>query len=211
MSKKHTTISEDTFKSFQFYGYLLGGMVPVAVFLSFEVTAFQNLMDQHYLVSFIVWVLVATIISLFLYNFESTKYKKLYGYTATAQAICSFLLIHMLVLYTGGPKSSVFALSYLYLIAVVGYTYGFQLELYGAAFLLFISFVLNLFFLDSQQAFFNFIMKTNILLNRTTPQGGIITSSYNNELIYFLVFLTHGLVTVFTAPKRNKDNTEDSK
>lgn len=195
-----------SFTNFQWLGYFLGGMCPVILFIFMETAFNQNIISDDKEKLFLVLLLIGVPIGFAVYHFRSqANFKQLYHWLFAIQALFSFILIHILVLYTGGPVSSVFSISYLYLIAIVGYSCRPKKELYGAAILIGISFLTTLFFLKEQQLAINFLIP-----HITVPSAKIsleVSASLtnSNKFIYLFVFVIQGIVTTYIASKHTNE------
>ena len=206
MANTQPRISYESFKIFQLLGYFLGGLLPVGIFLVLELTLDQNILSKSCEIAFIILGILGFVIgnlAFLLFDRKEHEDNKWFGIFFLIQAIFSFILIHLLVLYTGGPKSSVFAVSYLYLIAVVGYCFGPKKELYGAAALLSLSYFINLFFQDPQQYLFDLILVSKKTLKDTA------TTSFNDtidgKIIYLAVFIIQLFATYHIAKKQYRE------
>ena len=99
-SHKHTP-----FQIFQYIGYFLGGLLPVGVFIIFELSGLeQNILRGINESPFIILTLVGFLIAFLTFFIENhyTKKSKLFGSLFLVQALFSFFLIHLLVLYSNG-------------------------------------------------------------------------------------------------------------
>ena len=190
-----------TFNNFQWLGYFLGGICPVTLFIIFEMASSQNIISSENESFFFIAALIGATIGILVYKFHlEENLQWLFHSLFAIQALYSFILIHILVLYTGGPETSVFSLSYLYLIAIVGYTYGPGVKLYGAAIILCSSYVINLFIFDGQQHFFQWLLHLKtISISGSGVSSGLVSRS--NRMIYLFVFLIQGIVTTYIASK----------
>ncbi len=198
-----------SFKVFQFLGYFIGGIGPVIIFLMFEMLGMdQNIIDGKYISSFMFFALLGAIIGFIAFYIEHSYSEKhiLFKIFFLTQAIFSILLIHFLVLYSGGPKSSVFALSYLYIPAVVGFTYGKGINLTGAVIALCISYILCLFWLTEQQDMFKSVVVSGKEFVRISPKPIGFLWNNSDKWIYFIVFLIQIMVTKAIASKRKEKN-----
>ena len=192
-----------SFKVFQFLGYFIGGLAPVFLFLGIEVSGYdQNLIHHNCVGRFFLVAILGVIIG-FVAFFIEHKFSEdnfWFKFFFTIQALYSIFLIHTIVIYTGGPKSSVFSASYLYLIAIVGYTFGHGFKLYGAALFLFISYFINLGYAEQQKVFFNdlFFSAESVFKD----SNGIVYGGKHDIYIYGIIFILQIFVTVSIASKR---------
>jgi hypothetical protein len=117
----------ELFQEFQFLGIFLGGIVPILIFWGFAVaTGIQGLkVDRSGTGKILVLTFVLVVLFGVLYKcLAKHGNKPWFGWLFSLQAIICFLLIHFLILFTGGSKYSVFAFTCLYVPSVVGYVYG---------------------------------------------------------------------------------------
>lgn len=210
--KNNQSYNFSSYQIFQGLGYIVGGLVPVAVFISFEMSGLkQGLLSEISINLFVILSFIGlfmSIISLYV-ELRYSRESGWFGIIFTMQALFSFFLIHLLVLYTGGPKSSVFGLSYLYIPAVVGYTFGKGWSLYGAALLLSVSYILNLFFVAAQQTFLNNYTFIKYFLNDENLLSDINdTAGKDGAWIYIFVFLLQVMVTTLIASERTYEDDD---
>ncbi len=138
------------FRHFQSLGIILGGIGPIAIF--FGIAVLFGLKDFYISKSGIGWIVIFLILvaglTFFLYHKEVHHgQKQWFSYIFSAQAICCFILTHLIMYYTGGARGSVFAFTCLYIPSIVGYVYGKKgVSLKGAAIFMAIIYTYNLFF-----------------------------------------------------------------
>jgi hypothetical protein len=195
-----------SFGAFQILGYFLGGMIPVIMYLILELCGLNlNNLPRNCIGLFLILAFLGVLIgsTAFLVDKIYPENHKLFHKFFLAQAIFSIVLIHLLVLYTGGPKSSVFANSYLYLPAIVGYTYGRGKKLYWAVWFLSFSYFLNLFWNEGQKnSIWNSIVVWEPSIFKPLDKSDSFTAY--DSLIYGFVFAIQILVTTFIATKSSR-------
>lgn len=196
----------EPFEKFQLLGYGVGGLLPVFfVYFLDGSTLKENPFFQDEVKSRILglWLggLGLGVLTYLAYHFKPNS--KLFGVLFSLQAIYSILFIHLLVLYTGGSKTSVFSGTYIYLVAVVGYTYKRGVNLYGAAIFVTISYLANIFYASYLTDLFNPFMGVT-----GEPSVNVATAStkaspqWAPEWIYFLVYVIQIITTVIFVPKQ---------
>lgn len=182
-----------SFKDFQFFGYYLGGLAPVALFLMCKLFGCApDILDDKYVYFFIALTLIGYIIGTLASKYETTL--------LLWEAIFSVIFIHLLVIYTNGPRSSVFAESYLYFVAIVGFVWGRGKNLYYASIVLAISYFSNLFFWQTQKDFLTNYIPTNKEISSRSEYSSVI-----ENLFYLMVFCTQLLVTVTIVRASQRD------
>lgn len=208
------TIKITRFDRFQYLAFLLGGMVPVALVGISELLGLQTGLLEPQVVS---KVLVVTIIGL-LFGAVAPIVDRLLTdgslpsrIVFSSQALFSLLFIHILVLYSGGPHVSVFALTYLFLPAVVGHTYGKGVNLYVSAACLAFSYGFILYFPDLNRSWFDPILTSDLTLtNHMAAEAAELGSlslteemdeslNSNAKPIYLIVMLIQMFVTIRIA------------
>lgn len=134
---------------FQIFGFLIGGMLPVLLVSVFEIFgARTQLIEDQATLSVLFIAIVGSLFGCFTPYLDKTlddgSWPSIIVFSG--QAALSIVFLHALVLYSGGPHASVFAGTYLYLPAVVGYTFGKGRNLYFCAFAMAISYLTLMFF-----------------------------------------------------------------
>jgi hypothetical protein len=189
------------FKIFQFYGYFLGGLIPVTICIIFESIGLNPSIIESNAIGFIMALtLFSYLLGVAVMHFKAEHaLLKIFRYSFLFQAIFSFFFIHILVLYSGGAKNSIFSFSYLYLPSIVGFSFGRGINLYGASIVLAISCYFNLFQISSQQRCLFKVIKffDQIELN---CYKRIVDEAW----IYFFIFCIQLFITVIIAIKRQE-------
>ena len=194
------------FLLFQIFGFLIGGLIPVLLTIIAQFYSQIHPIDEaviHMVGAIAVFTLVLAISALCSHsaiNLGHPKSRPFLKVVFLLQALFSIALIHILVIYTGGPISSVFAYSYLYMPSVIGFTYAGGLELLGASSLLWISFISNLFWLDPQKTFFRPVME----LGHNTVSGSYNASMGFPAWLYAVIITIQLIVTSAIAVASRK-------
>lgn len=191
------------YKRLQVLGYLLGGILPILFYLFLESMGLATgILDERVIMTFLGISIVGIIIGYvaMLIEHHYTENSKWFQRFFFAQAVYSFFLIHTIVLYTGGVKLSVFSSSYLYMLAAIGSTYGFNRKLTGAAIFFGISFTLNLRLVEEQKFIFDHVMYSPVsvknIINKSNP--------HNANWMYIFVYATQCIATLLMYKTQNK-------
>ncbi len=180
-----------SFKRFQWLGFFVGGLFPVVVLLVCTFCGATKILKDEFLGMFVIATFVGIVVGVFAYQFADERTKK--GPVVLIEAIFSVLYIHFLVLYTEGPKTSIFAESYLYFLAIVGYAYGGGKPMWVAAIALCCSYVLNLWFYQAQHDIFDDLFSSkNIVVKESR-------NTIVEDFFYFGVFFLQLCVTLKIA------------
>ncbi len=200
-----------SFKLFQFLGYFVGGLIPIYIFLSLEVIGFgQHLIQRDSIGPFLLTLCIGEVIGVLAFWFEhlfKDNNNKWFRFIFLLQAIYSIFLIHTIVIYTGGPRISVFSASYLYLLAIVGYTYGSGPKLYWAFIFILLSYFTNLWFITVQKPIFDNVFVSNYSVFKDVDSSHV--SDFQNMIIYAIIFTLQISVTVFTVTKKNQKSKQN--
>lgn len=195
------------FHAFQYLGFFIGGVVPLSALLVWDNQTVAPIIDAQAVPTIIVLVLVLFCIGVFiLVHGDDHSDSLIIATLFYAQAAVSILTLHFVVLYTGGPIVSVMALSYLYLPAVVGYTYGSGVQLIGASGALSISYVTNLFWPSQQRELLSPILISGGKWTRDDAGGSIYRYLENSSsgidalsVLFVFVFVLQILATTKIA------------
>lgn len=138
-----------TFKHFQFWGIGFGGIVPISVFgicaYAFGIAGLMVVKWAPACIGISTVVLITLSFVLY-YHEEQSGETRWFGLLFKFQALLCFVLVHLVVKFTGGSRGSVFAFTCLYVPSVVGYVYGKKGPNFkGASIAMLLIYVLNLF------------------------------------------------------------------
>ena len=190
------------FKTFQVAGYLIGGIGPLFFHCLTSMAGVErSLFSESHFSFFLVCALIGLALGIVVLlvnkeHHDGTAFKVLFF----IEAMFSFFLIHVLVLATGGSKVSVFSLSYMYLPAVVGYTYGAGGNLLGATIFSLGSYFANLYSIEAQMKFMNDFMSLGTQFTTIETARG--------DYIYFVVFFMQLIVTAYIGWQRKHERPE---
>ena len=190
------------FIDFQKYGYFIGGLVPILITSLLSLLTSHKVFDSKYLGFFLISSSIGTSYGFLVFLFYSeNRPSNIFINFFLIQAFLSGFLIHLWVAFSGGAIESIFSLSYLYLPAVVGYTFGKSKELYIASFFLGVSFFLNTFYCKNQMETFDFI--ATIGGERINHEVEYISNNIQVQFSFFVIFLAQLIVTIIMAKKRD--------
>lgn len=186
-----------SFVIFQVHGFLVGGLGPVFIFIVLNALGYQDSSLNLNAFGAIVILFGTCLVLAFivLAGKLANKKSKWLDFAYLLQAILSFVLLHYLVVNTGGSKSSVFAFSYLYVPAVVAYTYNSGRNLYGASAILGYSYIKNLFGHEHEGRFLRPI--TDLFENISCRQG----DGYSDNVLHLVVFAIQLFMVMYLAFK----------
>lgn len=189
-----------SFREFQKLGFIIGGILPIFVYLFFSIVGLEDeLIRPEHTGFFLLLSFVGMALGIGMAHLEHEHSRaKWFGSLFFFQAVYSAFLIHLLVLCTGGAKSSVFALSYMYLPAVVGATYGSGPNLKGATIFSCMSYLANVFFVDFQSR----LIFDKIDFVTVTIENASFTT---NGLAYAAVFVIQLVCTAWLSARKGKD------
>lgn len=199
------------FREFQKLGFFLGGICPLLIFIFLEFSGLNpGLLEKNCISAFTVLTVVGIGVGWVTSHYGTNETpKKTFNRIFSFEAFFSIVLIHLVVLYTGGSSSSLFAASYLYLPTVVGYVYGPGKKLYNAVIALSISFALNLFCISFQQVFLDHLMLLRPSFIIYTPS---IVRGLCYKIFLFILFGIQMFVVTYIASKdpRNLDANKNN-
>lgn len=189
------------FRTFQWYGFFIGGIIPIVLLIIFQSIGIkESLIDSNAFGCILIHTIIISIIAIILLHFESRREKlkwNWWGLLFLVQAVFAFFLTHILVVFTGGAKTSVFAFSYIYIPSIVGYAFGKGINLYGAAIVLSISYFFNLFFpIEGKTIFESYIQIFNKI-------GFTSADGINIGILYLAIFLIQLFVLIVIAGKKD--------
>ncbi len=191
-----TELEKVEFSRLQLFGILLGGLLPSFIFLIFEDHC-QNLLVCEKEYFYISGLLLAIFtISLYAAHMNRKKeiawHKKARSFLLTIQVLGLFLYLHFLVMYSGGPRSSVFTMSYIYIIGIVVHIYGTKnWVVVATGALLLASFIINILYTRIPESHFNKLTDTvadlNVDSQQTTNFMDSVFVSHQNDSLHVLI------------------------
>lgn len=181
-----------SFTTFQTHGFLIGGILPISIYILTHALGYHDSeLDLKAFGGLLILSCLLLVIGVVVLICKINDTKPMFRTIAfQIQALLSFLLLHYLVAYTGGSKESVFAFSYLYIPAVVGYTYNSGINLLGASICLSYSYIKNLFGHEHETMFLrpfaNFFSSIHIDPSNKVGDGILHLSVYVIQLIMII-------------------------
>lgn len=206
------------FSALQILGFFIGGIIPLAAILIWDTQSPVPFIEPQAFHTVFILSIATFILGSLVGHFGDDHADGIaITFLFYIQAVLSIIVIHFVVLYSGGPIVSVLALSYLYLPAVVGYTYGAGVHLYGAAGCLLLSYTLNLLFASDQKAVFQEYLLSGSKFSQPDKTGtlytyldGIGTGWEPVSALYGFVFVLQLIVTTKIAALPAMPHNQDA-